>query len=47
MYRRLEIQWGFRVFLEELVMTGGAVAFRSLHVRGVIEGNVPILGCRR
>jgi hypothetical protein len=41
---RLEIQRSLRVLLEQLVMTDSAIAFLTRQMRGVIEGNIPILG---
>ena len=41
------VQWRFRVLLEHLVVTTGAITAGALRVRSVIEGHIPVLGRKR
>jgi hypothetical protein len=46
-YAGFEIERRLRILLEQLVVTGLAVAFRTLEVRGVIERHVTVFGRKR
>jgi hypothetical protein len=42
--RGLEIQRGLRVLFEQRFMTGAAIGLRTFQVRGVVKGDIAVLG---